>query len=333
MPARRNAYYQGPRSDHFDGRVFFNPGRPWTKTPLDLLKWNLSREGKEPWPAQWPATRAPRPEARVEGDRLVLTAIGHASFLLQTAGLNILLDPVWSPRVSPVRFAGPQRVNAPGVAFEELPAIDVVLLTHNHYDHLDVDTLGRLGREHAPRLVTALGNDSILRKAGIAMPMSAHDWGEQIALADGVSVTLAECYHWSARGLFDRRHALWTAFVLETPGGVIYHIGDTGYGDGRPFRAVRERFAAPRLAILPIGAYEPRWFMKDQHVNPDEAVRIMLDTGAVHAAGHHWGTFKLTDEGIERPPQALEVARRQHGVAAERFRPMAPGDVWEVPPA
>jgi L-ascorbate metabolism protein UlaG (beta-lactamase superfamily) len=333
MARRRNAYYAGPLSDHFDGTVFFNAGRPWTKTPLDLLKWNLSRDGKEAWPAHYGTRVAPAPERRVQGTRLVLTAIGHASFLLQTAGLNVVIDPVWSQRVSPVRFAGPSRVNPPGVDFDDLPPVDVILLTHNHYDHLDVEALRALAARHAPRLVTALGNDAILRANGIDMPASAHDWGERVPLSDDVAVTLAECYHWSARGLFDRRHALWTAFVLEAPGGPVYHVGDTAYGDGRPFRAVGDRFGPPRLAILPIGAYEPRWFMKDQHVNPDEAVRILLDTGARLAAGHHWGTFKLTDEGIERPLQALDAARKHHGVAPERFRAIGPGEVWDVPPA
>jgi L-ascorbate metabolism protein UlaG (beta-lactamase superfamily) len=334
MPSRRNRYYAGPPSDHFDGTAFFNPGRPWGKSLAALLRWHLARQGKEAWPDRWPAAVAPRPQRRVDGDRLVVTAVGHASVLLQTGGLNLLVDPVWSDRASPLSFIGPRRVNPPGIAFDDLPPIDAVLLTHNHYDHLDVDTLRRLAAaERPPRVVTALGNDAILRDAGISLSASGHDWNERVSLAPDVAVTLTECYHWSARGFSDRRHALWAAFVIEAPGGPVYHIGDTGYGDGAPFRAVRERFGPPRLALVPIGAYEPRWFMRDQHVDPDEAVRIVLDCGARHAAGHHWGTFKLTDEGVTRPPEALEAALHRHGVAQDRFRALRAGDVWEVPRA
>ncbi len=331
MARGRNFYYEGPVSDHFDGQVFFNPGKPWTKTPLDLLKWNLSREGKEPWPERYPSPFRDKPPPRVAGAKLRVTPVGHASFLIQTAGHNILVDPVWSSRASPVGFAGPKRVNEPGIAFEDLPKIDAVLVTHNHYDHLCTDTLARLVREHDPRIVTPLGNDTIMASAGVGGRVEAHDWGDRVALSDALAVHLEPCYHWSARGLFDRRHALWAAFVLDGPGGPVYHIGDTGFGDGAPFGEIRRRHGRPRLAIVPIGAYEPRWFMQDQHINPDEAVRIVRACGAHYAVGHHWGTFKLTDEGIERPLEALAAALAAHGHDGDRFRPLRPGQSWEIP--
>ncbi|PSC02948.1 hypothetical protein SLNSH_21425 [Alsobacter soli] len=324
-----NAYYRGPVSDHFDGVRFFNPGGPNGKGFGDLLKWRFA-DGKEAWPAQYPSPFRDTPPARVPGAGLRVTLVGHASFLLQTAGLNILTDPVWSDRCSPFSFAGPQRVNAPGVAFDDLPPIDVVLLTHNHYDHLDVDTLRRLAARHPLRIVTPLGNDTILREAGVPVPTRTLDWGDAAPLSEEVSVHAEQAIHWSARGLRDRQRALWAAFVLRTPAGAIYHVGDTGFGDGSHFAAVRERHGPPRLAILPIGAYEPRWFMRDQHMNPEDAVRAMLACGAEQALGHHWGTFKLTDEGIERPPEALGQALEKHGVHPERFLPLRPGQVWEV---
>jgi L-ascorbate metabolism protein UlaG (beta-lactamase superfamily) len=328
--ARGNAYYSGPASDHFDGTVFFNPGKPWTKGPGDMLRWQFSREGKEAWPEHVPSPFQDKPPERVSGRRLRVTHVGHASFLLQAGGLNLLIDPVWSERASPVAFAGPRRVNAPGIRFEDLPPIDVVLVTHNHYDHLDMATLGRLGQAFAPRIVTPLGNDTIMRQGGVGGTIEAHDWGERVPLSEQIAVNLVETYHWSARGLFDRRHALWAGFAIETPAGLVYHIGDTGFGDGRPFRDLRSRHGAPVLAHIPIGAYEPRWFMQDQHVNPDEAVQIMQMTGARHALGHHWGTFKLTDEGVERPVQALATAREARGIDPDRFRAMRPGEVFTL---
>jgi L-ascorbate metabolism protein UlaG (beta-lactamase superfamily) len=242
--------------------------------------------------------------------------------------LNILVDPVWSARASPVSWAGPRRVTAPGIAFENLPPIDAVLVTHNHYDHLDIGTLRRVWRRHRPRIVAPLGNDAVIARQAPDIAVAAHDWYETIALGDGVSVTLHPAHHWSARFLRDRRMALWCGFVLKTPAGVIYIAGDTGYGDGAIFRDVIARHGAPDVAILPIGAYEPRWFMQGQHTNPDEAVRIMLDTGAAQALGVHWGTFNLTDEPRLQPPQFLQSALAAHGVAADRFIALAPGDVW-----
>lgn len=329
--ARGNLYYGGPDSDHFDGEVFFNPGRRWKKSPLDVLRWQLFGKGKEAWPETAPSPFRDTPPPRVEGAELRVSFVGHASVLIQTAGLNILCDPVWSERVSPFRFAGPKRVNAPGIAFDDLPSIDVVLLSHNHYDHMDVDTLTRLGHSHHPRIVTPLGNDAILRAAGVPGRIDAADWGDVVQLSAGVAVHLEEALHWSARGLTDRLHALWAAFVLTTPSGPVYFAGDSGYGTGAHFARVREKHGAPRLAFLPIGAYEPRWFMKEQHMNPDEAVQALLDCGAEQAVAIHWGTFKLTDEGIERPVEALEAALRDRRVDPARFRVMRPGEAWVVP--
>jgi L-ascorbate metabolism protein UlaG (beta-lactamase superfamily) len=205
-----------------------------------------------------------------------------------------------------------------------------VLVTHNHYDHLDRASISRLWHAHRPRIVAPLGNDTIIREFDDSIAVEAHDWGDAVTLSHSVTVRLEPAYHWSARGLTDRRMALWCAYVLTTPAGVIYHIGDTGYGDGAIFRAVRERYGAPSVALLPIGAYEPRWFMQPQHMNPEEAVRVLRDCGARQALGHHWGTFQLTDEGIERPLQALSAALAAAGLPAERFRPLRPGEAWEA---
>jgi len=232
--------------------------------------------------------------------------------------------------VSPLRFIGPKRVNDPGIAFAALPPIDVVLVSHCHYDHLDVATLSRLAAVHGPRVITPLGNDTIMRGHDPAIRAEAHDWGDRVELGNGVAVALAPMRHWSARQLFDRNKALWAAFVLETPSGRIYHVGDSGYGDGSHFRAARERHGPLRLAILPIGAYEPRWFMRDQHMNPEESVRAFLDCGAEVALAHHHGTFQLTNEPIDAPERALAAALVAAAIPTERFRVLKPGQVLEV---
>ncbi|WP_439651680.1 MBL fold metallo-hydrolase [Microvirga puerhi] len=325
--AVRNPYYSGPASDHFDGLRFFSPVQAPDKTLKDLLRWR--REGKgAAWPKRHPSPFRDKPPERVEGLRITL--IGHASFLIQAAGLNILADPVFSERASPLPFAGPKRVNPPGIAFSDLPPIDVVLITHNHYDHLDLATLGRLWRDHRPRFVAPLGNDTIIRARYPDIPVTTGDWGDAFDLGHGITAHLTPSYHWSARGMRDRRMALWCAYVLTTPAGTVYHIGDTGFGDGEIFRAVRARFGPPRVAHLPIGAYEPRWFMKPQHMNPEDAVQAFQLLGAEQALGHHWGTFRLTDEAIDAPPQALAAALAEAATPAERFRPLRPGEVWTL---
>ncbi|MES2055131.1 MAG: MBL fold metallo-hydrolase [Pseudomonadota bacterium] len=312
----RNRYYAGSPSAHFDGELFFNPGQPVTDRSLwEVLRWKRTSVIAK-WPDSVPVAPT-RPVARV--DDLRITMVGHATLLIQAAGLNILTDPVWSDRASPLSFLGPKRVTAPGIAFEDLPPIDAVLISHNHYDHLDIATLRRLHAAHAPLLVMPLGNDAIVRSAVPGARIVSGDWHDRIDLGAGVATTLTRANHWSARRLGDRRMALWAGHYIHTPACSIWFAGDTGYGDGAIFREIRELFGAPDVALIPIGAYEPRWFMTAQHVNPAEAVQILRDVAATHALGIHWGTFQLTDEAREEPRLALAAALSAAGVSPERF--------------
>ena len=323
--------YSGPISDHFDGLHFFDPDGSPPKALSDLLRWQFDSDRRRAkWPVWAPSPFADTPPASVSGAKVRLSFVGHASWLIQAAGLNILLDPVWSMRVSPFSFAGPKRHNDPGIAFDALPKVDVVVVSHGHYDHLDVATLSRLTAKFAPRVITPFGNDVTMREADAAIKAEAFDWHDRVALGNGLAVTLVPTRHWSARGLFDRNRTLWASFVLETPAGKFYIVCDSGYGDGRHFRRVAETHGALKLAILPIGAYEPRWFMRDQHMNPSDAVKALADCGAERALAHHHGTFQLTDEAIDAPLIALGEALDEARIPRERFLAPKPGQVVEI---
>ncbi|WP_348265005.1 MBL fold metallo-hydrolase [Telmatobacter sp. DSM 110680] len=323
-----NRYYAGPLTDHFDGKQFYHPGLPSTdKSLCDLLRWKLFSR-----PARWPDTiearSGLRPDARVEGLRI--TAIGHSSLLIQTAGVNILVDPVWSDRTSPFTWTGPMRHNPPAVSLTDLPPIHAVLVTHNHYDHMDTATISALWHQHKPTVISPLGNDAVIRKDAPEVQVQTGDWWQSFTLSDQVQATIVPAYHWSARNLGDRRLALWGGFILDTPAGTIYCAGDTAYQDGKIFTEIRSRRGAPLVAILPIGAYDPRWFMSTQHTNPDEAVQIAIDIGAKHLLGVHWATFQLTDEPWEEPAQLLDAAMRDRNPQSLTAQAVRPGDIWEV---
>jgi L-ascorbate metabolism protein UlaG (beta-lactamase superfamily) len=300
-----------------DGRRYRVEGHRGEAGLADLLRWRLKGS-----PARWPKkveNRAfPPPPARVAGDDLKATWIGHSTVLLQTAGLNILTDPFLSDRASPVSFAGPKRVRPPALTPERLPPIDIILLSHNHYDHMDLPALRAIAALHAPHVVTPRGNARWIRKASGLLRIDELHWGE--ALTSGAArIHLTPALHWSQRGVFGANKALWGAFVVETPGGIVYFAGDTGYGSGSTFADVRKQFGAPRLSLLPIGAYEPRWFMHPQHMNPEEAVKAHAHLESRTSLGIHHGTLQLTDEAIDAPVAALRLALDQHSIDPQRF--------------
>ncbi|MXO66213.1 MBL fold metallo-hydrolase [Altericroceibacterium endophyticum] len=321
----KNPYYSGPITDHFDGIRFHNlREEPETDRSFrDVMRWKRNVPDN-PWPRSL-HMQAVVPDARVDGLRV--TMIGHATVLIQIAGHNLVTDPVWSDRTSLLSFAGPRRISAPGVALRDLPAIDAVMLSHNHYDHLDVATLKRIHARDAPLIVTPLGNDRIIQRHISGSQTRTGDWGDAIEISNDLKVHIVPALHWSSRSPWDRRMALWCGFVIEAAGTLIYFAGDTGYGTGGIFRRIRERFGPMDLAIIPIGAYAPRWFMAAQHTDPEEAIQIMLDVEARAAIGIHWGTFKLTDEPWDEPKVRLEAGLLARGIPQSRFPAFMAGDV------
>jgi L-ascorbate metabolism protein UlaG (beta-lactamase superfamily) len=308
-------------TDHFDGRRFFNPnganGQPTWRVPRMLFT------PRARWPSKIPVEARRPPEPGPDG--VVVTFVGHATFLIQAPGASLLVDPMYSERASPISFAGPRRVRAPGVRFEDLPPIALVLLSHNHYDHCDLPTLRQLEQRFSPTVVTPVGNGPLLRSAGLRR-VEEIDWWES-ASASPLPVTLTPAQHFSARGPFDRNRALWGGFLIEAGGFRIFHAGDGGYGPH--FRRIAASLGPIDIALLPIGAYEPRWFMKDIHMNPAEAVQAHLDLASPQSLAMHFGTFQLTPEGIDEPVRELATALRECGVPAERFVPAeVGGSVW-----
>ena len=309
-------------SDHYDGHRFFNPnganGQPFWKVPQLLLT------PRARWPDRVPVH--PRRPGSPVSDEVIVTFIGHSSFLIQTGGTSVLIDPVYSERASPLSFAGPRRVRGPGVPFDDLPPISLILLSHNHYDHCDLPTLRRLEqRFHAP-VVTPLGNGRLLRAAGIR-EVEEIDWWET-ARGASLPVTMIPAQHFSARSMFDRNRALWGGFLLQAGSHRILFAGDTGYGPHLQEIAARE--SPIDVALLPIGAYEPRWFMKDIHMDPAQAVQAHLDLRAARSIAMHFGTFQLTPEGIDAPVRELATALRERGMAPEQFRVPEPGESFSL---
>jgi L-ascorbate metabolism protein UlaG (beta-lactamase superfamily) len=305
-------------SDHFDGARFFNPAG-LAPQPLSAVP-RMLREPRRPWPAF--VDEPPRRPPPLDGARAVVTFVGHSTFLIQTASGNILTDPMYSRRAGPLNLVGPRRVRRPAVRCEDLPPIALVLLSHNHYDHCDLRTLRMLAKRFDPLVVTPLGNAAVVRKAGIRR-VEELDWWEE-ARTSPVPITVTPAKHFAARTPFDRNRALWGGFVVVAGGARIYFAGDTASAPF--FRSIRQRLGSIDLALLPIGAYEPRWFMQAVHMNPAEAVQAHLDIEASQSVGMHFGTFQLTVEGIDEPLRALEAACREHAVPPAQFRTLPFGE-------
>ena len=328
---QQNHYYNGPITDHFDGIYFYNSRDEHTTRVSDLLKWKLF-EKRAVWPEKYASLySAVSPNPSLPQDEITVTMVGHATLLIQMGGLNILTDPIYSERASPFDYIGPKRHNPPGILFEALPKIDVILVTHNHYDHLDLKTLRKLVTRDDPKIYTPLGNDTIIQSSIETADIQIGDWGDEFKHDREFKIHFEPCQHWSARGTSDRRMALWSAFVLESGSHKVYHIGDTGFGKGNNYREVAKKHGGFDLAILPIGAYEPRWFMKASHQNPREAVTGLKFCKARYGLGHHWGTFQLTDEEVDAPARALAKALKKEGLDQNRFIAMRPGQVWKLP--
>jgi L-ascorbate metabolism protein UlaG (beta-lactamase superfamily) len=329
-PLLDRIYYRGPSSDHFDSRRFFNPEDrarpPLAINPARFFNRWATGEGRARWPERVPVTPAVPPR-RVEGHAMRVTWIGHSTVLVQTGGLNILTDPIWSERASPFAFIGPRRVRAPGVRFDDLPRIDLVLVSHNHYDHMDLPTLKRLWDRDRPLIVTSLGNDTILRGAGVGS--RALDWGGAIRLGPA-EVLVERVHHWGSRWGTDRNRALWSGFTVRLPGGNVFFAGDTGWGGGA-WAAEAARHGPYRFAILPVGAYAPRDVMQSNHMNPEEAVAVFERLRPAMALGVHWGTFQLTFEAIDDPPRRLAAALKARGIAPGRFVTSEAGQTIDVP--
>jgi L-ascorbate metabolism protein UlaG (beta-lactamase superfamily) len=307
--------YTGPRSDHFDGRRFRNVGGAEARGFAAVFRWMLGRR-RGPWKAGEAPTPGPPPPERVTGDGLRITFINHTTFLIQTEGLNILTDPVWSGRVSPFTFAGPERRRPPGLRFRDLPPIDLVLLSHNHYDHLDLSTLRRVAYKHRPLIATPLGVRQFLEEKGISGATDM-DWGKVLPVHERLKVACVPAQHFSGRGMFDRDATLWCGYVLLHPKGNIYFAGDTGYGP--IFTPIGQQYGPMRVAILPIGAYKPEWFMSPIHVSPAQAVQIHLDVRAAQSIAGHFGTFQLADDGKNEPPDDLRQALRANNLPESTF--------------
>jgi L-ascorbate metabolism protein UlaG (beta-lactamase superfamily) len=316
--------YRGPVSDHFDGRRFRNYRATAHNDFRDAAKWATTRQ-RGYWKPRRDEQPGPPPPKRVEGDQLRVTFVNHTTVLIQTLGLNILTDPIWSERCGPVSWFGPRRVRPPGIRFEDLPPIDLVLLSHNHYDHCDLPTLKRLARIHTPNLVAPLGNRGFLERRRIPV-VHELDWWDAAGLS-GVTVTAVPVRHFAGRGIFDRDRSLWCGYVIETAAGKICFAADTGYGDH--FKEIRARLGQPRLALLPIGAFRPEWFMSRVHMSPEQAIQAHTDLGARTSVATHYGTFQLADDGETEPAERIAAALTEK--PDMRFWVLGFGEARDVP--
>lgn len=320
----------GPVNDHFDGTRFSNPGFPRESSVAGYLQLRMTTSQPE-WPAHVPVAATPQPAARVDGDEIHVTMIGHATLLVQTRGMNVLTDPMWSERASPFSFAGPKRVTPPAIPLAQLPRIDLVLISHNHWDHLDLPTLRALDAAFQPRVIVPLGNRAMVAEAMPASQVSEHDWGE-VVQAGALRVHVLPILHGSGRTPFDQQRTLWAAYLLDGGATRAYFVGDAGYGRGVNYKAAA-KLGPIDVALLPMGAYEPAWFMADAHMRPSEAVQALLDSGARHGVAHHFDTFQLGFEAYGAASAEMEQALSAAGQPRDRMVALRAGQSVVIRPA
>ncbi|TQV80122.1 hypothetical protein FKG94_10665 [Exilibacterium tricleocarpae] len=319
--------YRGPVSENFDGERFRNLAPEYREKSLgDLLRWVFNREREEQW--RWlPLEAGPAlPPARVR-EGLTVTFINHATVLVQVDGINILTDPIWSHRTSPVSWLGPQRYHDPGVRFEDLPPIDYVVISHNHYDHMDLPSLQRLWERDQPTVVAGLGNRKLLAGAGIEKVVEL-DWWQPLAVNGQLTIHGVPAQHWSTRTRLDTNRTLWMGYVFASSEGPILFAGDTGLGPH--FALINERFGPMQLSLLPIGAYLPRWFMRDNHLSPADALEAHRILQSRQSMAIHFGTFPLGDDGQTATVARMLEVRDRAGLAAEVFWVPVPGGIYGV---
>jgi L-ascorbate metabolism protein UlaG (beta-lactamase superfamily) len=304
-----------PVSDHFDGERFLNPDGAPPRPLKDVVAWQRTRQ-KAVWPSAVPLRRHPAPPREIPPGRIAVTFVGHSTFLIRASSGVLITDPVFTTHAGPFGRTGPRRVRPPALAIEDLPPLDFVLLSHNHYDHLQPSSLRAMASRGRPQIVTSLGLGSIAARCGFVKTAEL-DWWQSHDVPGIARVTAVPARHFSARTPWDRNRTLWAGFIVETRELTIYFAGDTAYSPR--FAEIGRRFPRIDLALIPIGAYEPRWFMQPVHVNPEEAVRIHLDVRARRSIGMHFGTFQLTDEAIDEPTAALARARAAAGLSAKAF--------------
>lgn len=313
--------YKGPESDHFNGKVFTNPRGVKAKGLKDVIKWSRSRN-RQPWKELTNISFGPKPLNEIKVG-VKVTFVNHSTFLIQVKGVNILTDPIWSKHTSPVQFAGPKRMRPPGILFDDLPRIDYVLLSHNHYDHLDKGTMKKLIKIHDPLIITPLGVGKFIQRLG-SRKVTDLDWWDEHEMVSSLKVASVPTQHFSGRGTYDRDATLWCGYVIMDGRDNIYFAGDSGYGNF--FKEIGSKYGKMKVSMIPIGAYLPRWFMSPIHISPDEAVKVHRDVNSELSIAMHFGTFPLADDGQNQPIVELGNAVKAEGIDEHVFKVLNEGE-------
>lgn len=303
-------------SDHFNGKKFYNPTLTEEYSPGFSDVFRMAREGRANWPEDVKNKGIPRLNEKLGPNDIGLTFVNHATFLIQLPKLNIITDPIWSDRIGPIGWIGIKRVRAPGVKLEDLPKIDVIIISHNHYDHLDIETLKKLTQLFSPKILVPIGDKALIESNGIK---NVHelDWWESVQINPNTRIIFTPTQHSSRRGIFDLNKSLWGSYFIQHGERSVYFGGDAGYSTH--YTEIKKRLGSPDIALLGIGDYLPRWFMKLMHMSPAEALVAHKDLGAKLSIGMHFGTFQNSAGAFDQPQVDLKEALEKEGFSQDSF--------------